>query len=206
MAALAGVLMATAIRMNEWSEIRWMIRHKFRSAIVLFFITMLATAMLDLTQAIIIGVGLSGLFYIYRSSTIEITRKEVDVRMLQQRGHTIDDSHPEISVAYITGPMFFAAAQTFRKAFEDRTCDKVLILSMRGVPLIDVSGLELIEELLEQQEKCKGQLMLCALQPAVMQMLVRSKLVDEVGKDNIFWAADAAILEANRRLGFPPAA
>jgi hypothetical protein len=72
---------------------------------------------------------------------------------------------------------------------------------MCGVSLIDVSGLELIEELLEQQHKCKGELMVCALQPAVHQMLVRSRLVEEVGKENIFWATDAAILEANRPLG-----
>ncbi len=206
LAALAGVLMATAIRMNEWSEIRWMLRHRFKSALLLFVVTMLATATLDLTQAIIIGVGLSGLFYIYRSSSISVTRKEVDVRLLQDRGHVIDDSHPEIGVVYITGPMFFAAAQTFRAAFKDRSCDKVLILSMRGVPYIDVSGLELVEELLEQQRNCGGTLMLCALQPGVETMLNRSKLADEVGSHNIFWAADAAIVEANRRLGFLKAA
>lgn len=85
LAALAGVLMATAVRMNEWEEIRWMFRHRFKSAIALFFITMFATALLDLTQAIIIGVGLSALFYIYRSSNVSVSRKEVDVKLLQAR-------------------------------------------------------------------------------------------------------------------------
>jgi SulP family sulfate permease len=102
---------------------------------------------------------------------------------------------------YITGPMFFAAAQAFRKAFADHRGDRVLILSMRGVPLIDVSGLELIEDVLERQKRCGGELMLCAVQPAVRRMLDRSRLTEEIGAHNIFWAADAAILEANRRLG-----
>jgi SulP family sulfate permease len=201
LAALAGVLMATAIRMNEWGEIKWMFRHRFKSAIVLFFVTMIATALLDLTQAIIIGVGLSALFYLYRSSDISVSRKEVDVKMLQERGHKIDATHPDISVVYITGPLFFAAVQAFRKEFGDHRGNRVLILSMRGVPLIDVSGLELIEEVLESQHKCGGELMLCAVQPNVKTMLDRSRLTEEIGANNIFWAADQAILEANRRLG-----
>ncbi len=201
MAALAGVLMATAIRMNEWGEIRWMFRHRFKSAIALFFVTMFATALLDLTQAIIIGVGLSALFYVYRSSIVTVTRKDVDVELLQARGHAIDSTHPDISVAYITGPLFFAATQAFHREFDNHRGNRVLILSMRGVPLIDVSGLELIEEVLERQKRCGGELMLCAVQPAVKRMLDRSRLTEEIGEHNIFWAADAAILEANRRLG-----
>ncbi len=200
LAALAGVLMATAIKMNEWEEIRWMFRHRFKSAIALFFVTMFATALLDLTQAIIIGVALSALFYIYRSSNVSVTRKEVDVKMLQARGHAIDDTHPDIQVVYVTGPLFFAAVQAFRREFGDHQCARVLIFSMRGVPLIDVSGLELIEEVLEAQHACGGELMLCAVQPAVREMLDRSRLTEEIGEHNIFWAADAAIIEANRRL------
>jgi len=199
-AALSGVLMATAVKMNEWEEIRWMVRHRFKSAIGLFVVTMLATALLDLTQAIIIGVGLSALFYIYQSSNVSVSRKEVDVEMLQARGHRIEGTHPDISVAYITGPLFFGAVQAFRREFGDHRCSRVLILSMRGVPLIDVSGLELIEELLDAQRACGGELMLCALQPAVRRMLDRSRLTEEIGAHNIFWAADAAIIEANRRL------
>jgi SulP family sulfate permease len=200
-AALSGVLIITAIRMNDWDEIRWMIRHRFKSSIAAFLVTMLATAALDLTNAILLGMLISMLLYIYRSSAIEVTRKEVDVKMLQERGHELDSSHPDIAVMYITGPMFFAAAQAFRKAFADHRGDRVLILSMRGVPLIDVSGLELIEDVLERQKLCGGELMLCAVQPAVRRMLDRSRLTEEIGAHNIFWAADAAILEANRRLG-----
>lgn len=201
LAALSGVLIITAIRMNDWNEIHWMMRHRFKSSIAAFLVTMLATAALDLANAILLGMLLSMLLYIYRSSAIEVSRKEVDVKMLQERGHALDSSHPDIAVMYITGPMFFAAAQAFRKAFAGHRGDRVLILSMRGVPLIDVSGLELIEDVLEQQKRIGGELMLCAVQPAVRRMLDRSRLTEEIGAHNIFWAADAAIIEANRRLG-----
>ncbi|HEY3291766.1 MAG TPA: SulP family inorganic anion transporter [Anaerolineae bacterium] len=203
LAALAGVLMATAIRMNEWDEIRWMVRHRFRSVLIIFGITMVATASLDLTQAIIIGVALSALFFVYNASDINVTRKDVDLKTMQMRGHAIDDIHPAISVAYISGPMFFGATTAFRKAFADVDCERVLILSMRGVSLIDVSGLELIEELHAKMKNCRGEVMLCGVQPAVKRILDQTRLTHEIGDANFFWSADQAILEANRRLMAP---
>ena len=55
-AALAGVLMVTAWRMNEWHSIKSYFASKDIIAIASFFITMLATVVFDLTVAIIIGV------------------------------------------------------------------------------------------------------------------------------------------------------
>jgi SulP family sulfate permease len=199
LAALAGVLMATAIRMNEWSEIKWMFRHQFKSAIAAFFVTMFATAWLDLTQAILIGMLLSALIFVYRASAVSVERKEVDVKTLQSLGHDIDSVHPDMSVIYITGPMFFGAAESLRRQFNMYGCERAVVLSMRGVPLIDVSGLELIEEFWEKQKKCDGELLFAAVQPAVKQMLDRSGLTRMIGEQNFFWSADKAILAANAR-------
>jgi SulP family sulfate permease len=101
---------------------------------------------------------------------------------------------------YITGPMFFGAAARLRAVFAQHECERFVILSMRGVPYIDVSGLELIEELWEKQRKCGGELLLAAVQPAVREMLDRSKLTTEIGAHNFFWSADRAILAANSRV------
>ena len=200
LSALAGLLMATAIRMNEWSEIKWMFRHHFKSSITAFAVTTLATAWLDLTQAILIGMALSALIFMWRASEVEVERRAVSLETLQKQGHAIELIHDSMSVIYITGPMFFAAASPIRAAFDEHPEDRVLILSMRGVPLIDVSGLEVIEELVEKQAARKGLLMLAAVQPAVREMLDRARLTERIGADNIFWSADKAILAANARL------
>ena len=49
MAALAGVLMVTAWRMNEWHAIRYVFQHRFKGAIAKFAITMACTIVFDLT-------------------------------------------------------------------------------------------------------------------------------------------------------------
>jgi len=196
LAALASVLIATAYRMNEWADIGWMFRHRFKSAIATFLLTLLATTYLDLTQAILLGLALSAVLFIYRVSNISVEVKPVDVAAMQSRGHTFEKADPHVRVAYITGPMFFATAAAFRRALED-VPDRALILSMRGVPAIDLSGLELIEELLEQMHQKGGELMLAAVQPAVKEMLDRSKLTEEIGANKLFWSADQAILAAH---------
>ncbi len=201
LAALSGVLIVTALRMNEWSEIRWMLRHRFKSALAAFTLTMLATAYLDLTQAVIIGVALSAMIFINRISSIDISLSDVDVDILEARGIKLNGAHEHIRVAYLTGPMFFGAAATLRKTAEDLERDPIpiVILSMRGVPLMDVSGLEFIEELHERQRKHGGELLLCAVQPAVRKYLDRSRLTQEIGEQNFFWSADQAILAASAK-------
>jgi SulP family sulfate permease len=200
MSALAAVLMVTAWRMNEWHEIRWMFRHRFYSSILLFFCTLFATAYFDLTEAVIIGVVLSSVIFIARISRIRVHLTEVDLNLLEKHGKDISKikkGHKEITIAYITGPMFFGAANAFRKAFDEsgRAIKKNLILSMRGVPLIDVGGLQLIEELHDQQTAKDGTLLLCAVQPEVRAVLDRAKVTEEIGKENFFWSADEAIFK-----------
>lgn len=57
--ALAGILMVTAWRMNEWEEIRHMFKNKKIINVLEFLITMVATVLFDLTIAILIGVAFS---------------------------------------------------------------------------------------------------------------------------------------------------
>jgi SulP family sulfate permease len=201
LAALSGVLIVTAIRMNEWTEIRWMFRHRFKSAIAAFLITMLATAYLDLTQAVILGVALSAIIFINQISSINISLSDVDLNILEARGIRLNGAHEHIRIAYLTGPLFFGAAAALRKTTVDleRVPEAVIILSMRGVPLLDMSGLEFIEELLERQKKHGGELLLCAVQPAVKRILDRSHLSREIGEQNFFWSADQAILAASEK-------
>jgi len=203
LAALSGVLMVTAVRMNEWHEIRWMFRHRFKSAIAAFLITMVATAYLDLTQAVILGVALSAMLFINQIATIHVTLSDVDVDILEARGIRLNGAHEHIRIAYLTGPLFFGAAATLRKAIEELERDPkpIVIFSMRGVPLLDLSGLEFIEEALERQHKHGGTLLLCAVQPAVKKYLDRSRLTREIGEQNFFWSADQAILAASEIQG-----
>ena len=204
-AALSGVLIVTTIRMNDWKDIRWMFRHRFKTAMAAFVATMAATAIFDLTSAILIGMGVSALVFISRISAVDVSLSAVNVKHLEEKGYRLDGAANEVTadidVAYVTGPLFFAAVGNFRALLNKaRPAHKrYLILSMRGVPLIDISGLEVIEALCERQRSQGGELLLAAVQPNVRKMLDRAHLTQSIGAHNIFWSADQAILAIHQR-------
>ncbi len=199
LAALAGVLMVTAIRMNEWPAIRFMFSRRFKTGIITFLVTLLATITLDLTQAILIGGVLSAMVFINNVANLKVEKLKVDVDRLRARGLAIEHNCPHVQVAYLSGPLFFASTNTFNEEFADLDSVHVQILSMRGVPLIDISGIEALLTLYEQMHKQGQVLMLAGTNPDVMKMIERSGLDTLIGRENFFWSADQAIVAAEER-------
>ena len=194
--ALAGVLMVTAVRMNEWASIRFMFSHRFKTGVLTFLVTFLATITLDLTQAIIIGGILSAGIFINQVANLEVDVRTVDVERMRARGMDLKTDCRYIRVAYLTGPLFFAATNTFNEAFAHEEDVDYLVLSMRAVPLIDLSGIEALHSLHDTMAAQGKTLMLAAVHPKVMRMLERAGLDAIIGKENFFWSADRAILVA----------
>ena len=173
LAALAGVLLVTAWRMNEWCEIRYIFSHRFWGAIAKFLLTMVATIVFDLTIAILLGIGFSMLLFVIRSAKLSVDLSDVD-----EDG----DSHPDHVIAYISGPVFFANLGGLIDKLEAArgTC-KSLILSFRGVSSVDTSGVEALIELLEAFEKDGVSIAVCGMNESVRKMLERGGLAELKG-------------------------
>ena len=199
LAALAGVLMVTAVRMNEWSAIKFIFGKRFKTDMIAFTVTMLATVVLDLTQAILIGSFLAGAVFLNKLASIDIDVQEIDVERLKQRGIETTGKCKHVRVAFLTGPLFFAATGQFNEAFQNLKDTHALILSMRGVSLIDTAGIEAIHRLHQRLHKQGGTLMFAGVHDNARQMLERADLVKVIGEENFFWSSDQAIVEAERR-------
>jgi SulP family sulfate permease len=185
--------------MNEWEAIRYMANHRLEKALLAFGITLLATITLDLTQAILIGTFVTGAIFLSQMADIDIDVQNVDPEKLRQRGIQNAGNCAHVRVAYLTGPLFFAATGNFNEAFTNLDNTHALILSMRGVPRIDTSGLQAMGRLLERLKAQGSLLMLAGTHPDVQQTLEKGGLLEEIGKDNIFWSADQAIVAAEAR-------
>jgi SulP family sulfate permease len=197
--ALAGVLMVTAWRMNEWPAIRFIFNKRFKTDLLAFGITMMATITLDLTQAILIGSLISGAVFLNKIASLEINLQEVDILKLRSRGIEISGNCNHVKVAYLTGPLFFAATGHFNEALADLSNTHTLILSMRAVPLIDTSGLEVIQRLQQSIFAIGGTLMLTGVHNRVRDVLIRGGLEKSIGENNFFWSSDQAIVESEKR-------
>jgi len=200
MAALAGVLMVTAVRMNEWHSIRFYVSKRFKDAILIMLATMVATIALDLTRAILIGVVISVVTFVVQASRLEVVPTSVEWDRLRTAGHDVEHEHDGIRVVYVAGPLFFGAFGGFMNKIEAVGACRVLILSMRGVPMIDNSGLHAIEHIWHEQLKQGELLFLCGVQPQVRQMFDRAGLTASIGAEKFFWSGDQAIRVASDHL------
>lgn len=200
LSALSGVLIVTAWRMNDWENIHFIFGHKFKSGMAKFFITMGATVVLDLTQAIIIGVAFSAILIVVRLTDIDVTISEIDHDKLESIGIKIPQVSDKIRVAYLTGTIFFAVVDKLITQLSELDNTKVLILSMRGVPVMDLSGVQGMIELINTLQEHGTEVMFTSVQPKVLKNMQRGGILEMVGKENVFSSAEHAIITAHTHL------
>ncbi|MBT3167138.1 SulP family inorganic anion transporter [Streptomyces sp. Vc74B-19] len=138
LAALAGVLLATAVRMVEVGSLRAMTRAT-RSDAVILVLTAVATLVLDLVQAVIIGLAVAGVLALRA-----VARQARLAPLPLDRGDHTDEEHALLAqhiVAYrVDGPLFFAAAHRFLLELTELAEVRVVILRMSHVSVVDATG------------------------------------------------------------------
>ena len=194
LAALAGVLMVTAWRMNDWGGIRYIFSHKLKSGISQFLITMLATVIFDLTVAILLGVAYSAILYIAKSSQIGVSFSDIDANKLR----TVEGKPPVLEttgVVYVTGSLFFGAVDEFNRRMAEMPAYDHVIFSLRGMPNMDVSGAQAVLELCESLQKQGKTVACCGMADGVRTYFDRTGITVLLGETAYFWNAEDAILD-----------
>ena len=194
LAALAGVLIVTAWRMNDWEIINDIFKRKMRSAISQFFITMVATVVFDLTVAIVIGIVFSLVIFVAKISNIQVTTSEVKPEKLAD-GSKVNEKIKNTSVIYVTGPLYFGTAGKLQEKIDELEDKEIYIFSLRGVPLADISGVQALDDLVARLHEKNKTVYFTAVQPDVMEIFSRSGFSSRVGSDNFYWSTDRILTE-----------
>jgi SulP family sulfate permease len=193
LSALAGVLMVTAFRMNEWESIRYIFKNKFKSSIAQFLVTMIATVVFDLTIAILLGVCISILLFVVRIANVEIETTEVDYEKLNIADAEQKIKMHKMKVTYITGPLFFGSVERLENEIANLLDCNTIILSMRGVSMIDAGAAHMFLETIEQLQKENITVLFSGLNDTSKDVLNRAGVVSLVGEDSFYWDAKQAI-------------
>ena len=197
LSALAGVLMVTAWRMNEWRAIRKIFSSGFKSAIMQFVITMVCTVVFDLTVAIVIGIEFAMLVFILKAAEINIYFSKILNSKLRGRDDDVEAMHGEAYIAYVTGVVFFSNDDKLVKSFKELPqCDKVII-SLRGVPLIDFVGATTLIEIIKDRRRAGTAVCLCGVHPKVMRTLERCNIYDVLDREDFRVSVDKALFGGN---------
>lgn len=185
-AALAGVLMVTAWRMNEWETIKYYFKNKLWDAIAMFLITMIATVFLDLTYAIIIGVIVSFLLMV-----VKLSRMKVDVSELED----IDRNGVRTFIIYCSGAMFFASEKELRSAVEKVGDEfKNIIIDMSGIFYLDVSAVSQLSETVKNIREQGREVYFCGVREEIMKVFRKCKLDADIGEENFYSSVDRFIV------------
>jgi SulP family sulfate permease len=169
LAALAGVLLATAVRMVEVGSLRAMAKATRSDALILV-LTAVATLALDLVYAVIIGLAVAGALAL-RAVAKQARFDQVPL----DRGDHAAEEHALLAehiVAYrIDGPLFFAAAHRFLLELTDVADVSVVILRMSRVSTMDATGALVLKDAVEKLSR-RGILVLASgIRPGQRQVL-----------------------------------
>lgn len=195
LSALAGVLLVTAWRMNEWSTIKYIFSHKFKGAILKFLVTMAATILFDLTVAIVIGVVIALILLVVRLSKLEVHYDEVNPQRLREQSKPLSAIYSHAEVAYITGAIIFANTQMVTDIASHISDKSAVLFSMRGVSYMDISGAQAFLELIQDLQKKDIPIYICGVPDRVKQMMERSGIVSLVGEEHFYWSVERALCE-----------
>lgn len=190
MSVLAGILIVVAYNMSEWRTFKSILKGSMFDIIVLLS-TFLLTVLVDLTVAIEVGVVLSAVLFMKRMADLgKVIPERIDTDVIDDYSKYPDS----IGIYEISGPLFFASAKEFCEVLKTvGYSKKIMIIRMRHVPFVDSTGLRNFKDAIVSLKSTGIKIILSGVNETVYNDLNSNKIVDLVGKENIFSKFDFAI-------------
>jgi SulP family sulfate permease len=190
MPALAGLLIVIGFRTLKPAQVKTVWKTG-RVQQVVMIITFVASLIIPLQYAVLIGVAMSLLLYVIQQSN-KITIKQW-VRPEGKLAVEVDppDVIPggEITLLVPYGSLFFATAPLFESQLPEVTAESVravVILNLRGETDLGSTFLAVVERYALELQRQGSKLMLAAVAPVVQEQLIRTGLIELIGRQNIY--------------------
>jgi len=196
MPTIASILFMVAYNMSGWRTFAHLVRTSPKSDIAVLVLTFLLTVIFDLVVAIEVGMLLTCLLFIRRTSNEFSFRawKRAD-EVKEDDAELLRDIPRFVSVYEISGPLFFGAADQIAKiAVNPET--RVLILRMRSVPSLDITAMNALSALVVRLKKENITVILSHVNAQPMKAMKKAGFVDEIGPENFSSHIEDAILRA----------
>ncbi|MDE3015809.1 MAG: STAS domain-containing protein [Pseudomonadota bacterium] len=174
MASLAALLVLTAYNMSHYRQFYRILTIAPRQDIIVLLVCFGLTVFIDMVAGVSVGIGLAALLFIQRMSAIT----EGQVHETIEAGSL----PPNVLLYRISGPLFFATVERTldRTAFLRNHID-TLIFDLREVPLIDMTGLVALKNLLTGDALSGKKVVLCGrpdILHKIMQKLASEKQIN----------------------------
>lgn len=193
LAALAAVLMVTAVRMISWRIIVRIIRSS-RAAAASFTITAVVTVCFDLVQAVEIGIVVTAVFALAAVARRSGVRRE-DLPYPHQPG----DEH--IVLLRLDGAMFFGAAERISTEILDASHAeaRVVIIALSQLGMLDATGAHTLACIAEELESRGITVIIKGVRPEHRDLLANIGIIASLRHENhLIETLEEAVAHARR--------
>jgi SulP family sulfate permease len=196
LAALAAILFVVAWNMSDVPHFLRMVKRAPRADVIILLVTFGLTVFTDLVVAVNIGVILATLQFMRRMASSVEVRQPAEYEMKKELAELgMPSLPPGVLVFAVDGPFFFGAAESLERALiATHTEPDILIIRLRWVPFIDITGIQALEEVILALHKRKVRVMLSGANARVEAKLERAHIVELIGRDNFFKEFGQALL------------
>lgn len=154
-AALAGVLLATTVRMVETASLAAIARAS-RGDAAIMVVTFVVTVAMDLVTAVAVGVGIAVVLAL-RSVAKEARLRQIPLEMPidDDTDHLAEEHellHDHIVAYRLDGPLFFSSAHRFLLELAEVSDVHVVILRMSHVTALDTTGALVLKDAIRKLE------------------------------------------------------
>ncbi|WP_205704039.1 SulP family inorganic anion transporter [Candidatus Chloroploca sp. Khr17] len=190
MPALAGLLIVIGVRTLRLSQVVTVWKTG-RVQQTVMFLTFSAGLLVPLQYAVLMGVGLAVLLYVFQQSNrVRVVTLQIEPGQFPVEG----DPPAEVPGRQVTilvpyGSLFFAAAPVFNAQLPtvtESSRNAVVILVLRGETELGSTFMEVIARYAEALRGQHSRLMLSGVAPSVELQLERTGLLSALGRKNIF--------------------
>ncbi|WP_218951045.1 SulP family inorganic anion transporter [Desulfoluna butyratoxydans] len=199
LASMGGVILIVAWNLIDFRHIRFILRVSPSESAILA-VTFFSTLFLELEFAIYIGVFLSLILFLSRSSTPDIVIMAPDPATRSRQLTSIEKRPlhecPHMKIIRIDRSIYFGSVGSIRSRIEamieKERLTNMLIVS-EGINYIDLAGAEMLVELSDVLKARGGGLYFCNLKTTVFQFIAHVGFIDRIGEDHIFEHKSEAI-------------
>jgi len=180
LAALAAILFVVSYNMSEMKHFARIVRRAPRADVAILIVTFILTVVTDLVVAVNIGVILAILQFMRRmASSVEVQQLGAHELKLELLNQGLTDLPKGLLVYEIDGPFFFGAVENFERALlQTHTDPRILILRLHRVPFIDITALQLLEEVTQKLQHRGIRVMLCEANHRVRAKLWKAGILE----------------------------
>ena len=198
MPTIAAILFMVAFNMSEYKKFIATIKTAPKSDIVVMIITFGLTIVFDLVIAIEVGMLLAAMLFMKRMSEETTVKGWSYVESENDKDSLELRTVPQyVRVYEVSGPLFFGVADKILDVtFKDYT--SCLVLRMRGVPAIDATAMNSLQQLYKKCESKGITLILSHVNEQPMQAMKKSGFYKKVGAENFCAHIDEALRRAEK--------